>query len=107
MKPYAAKLLRVARSGAICGLVFIIAVILFGPHQSSDERGIYGTCLYWINAPLLWLIEWMSKRENIRVDNPPVAFAALFVYWALLGAILAILISHLRSKLSSRGQSSK
>jgi hypothetical protein len=98
MNPQLKQLLRMAIMGAAGGFVFIFVIFVLGLNQPSPdgEKGSVRILTEWLNTPLVWLMDWVTKRNFIAVDNISVGLIAIFTYWIFLGAIVAISGYYLR-----------
>ena len=99
MKPRQTKLVRAAVTGAVCGFLLMLAIILFRPGgvQPPGQENSFNAPLRTINAPILWLAQGST-------GNTPVTILGVCVYWALLGAVAGVLLTCFRTAVSRQTQ---
>ena len=79
--------------GAVCGFVFLfVTVFVLGLDQPSMDgrRGGIGTVIQLFNTPFVWLLDWVTKRNIMTSDNLLVGSIGYLIYWAFLGAVMAL-----------------
>lgn len=79
--------------GAVCGFVFLfVTVFVLGLDQPSMDgrRGGIGTFIQLFNTPFVWLLDSVTKRNIMASDNLLVGSIGYLIYWAFLGAVIAL-----------------
>ena len=78
--------------GALCGFAFLfVTVFVLGLDQPSmDGRiGAIGTFIHWLNTPLVFLLDWITKRNILASDNLLLGSIIYLIYWTFLGSATA------------------
>jgi len=104
VNPQLKQILRVAVMGAAGGFILLFVIFVLGLDQPSPNggKGSVRILTEWLNTPLVWLMDWVTKRNLIAVDNISVGVIAIFTYWIFLGAIIAVFGYYLRQLIQGR-----
>ena len=103
MKPQLRKLVLVAGLGAGGGIAFLFVCFVLGIGQPDlyGNRGMIGTWVARLIAPVGWLIDSAVRHHLIRSDNVLFGLGVMFAYTALVGAIVALVAYQLRRLIGS------
>ena len=103
MKPQLRKLVLVAGLGASGGIAFLFVCFVLGIGQPDlyGNRGMIGTWVARLIAPVGWLIDSAVRHHLIRSDNVLFGLGVMFAYTALVGAIVALVAYQLRRLIGS------
>ncbi len=89
MNPVFSKTLRVAVRGAVIGLASaFLALVAFG--LGSPGKPGLGSLFRWFSSPVARFVGWLAKRRIVAADNISVGMILFFVYWILLGVVIAL-----------------
>lgn len=83
----------VVACGAVAGASVLWLLIVFKLDQSpaTGERTVLGHCADWVSGPFGLVMRWARHENLMEPDNVPIVLTGLSAYWALLGAVVALI----------------